>query len=331
MTNPGTAHCPSWAIAVFASRESQETLALTVRSAIRACSGRPVVVDLVINGNPVLAGNIGTQIDTAVVDYRGDLQIRVWEIGAADKANAWNRYVHEMWPSADVNFFVDGYARVEPAALSVLAEALRNSGEDIWAVTGMPTRGRSADTMRAAMARDHDLHGNLYALPRRVMIALRNRAFWLPFGLYRTDGFLGAALKFALDPVKDEWKLGRVMVCASAAWTHEPLASHSFRDLLTHFRRRLRQAQGRLENAAVRQHWSVERNGISTLPETWQILVTSWARCFPVAALVVCIRHPLCWIRLRTAFRSVTKPAPLLIPRLVTQFSTNRVQYPPQT
>jgi hypothetical protein len=318
-TDLGAEHCPTWAIAVFAARESAKILTATVQSAIRACSGRPVVVDLLVNGNPALAGNITTQLDNTIEDYHGDVRIRVWEIDAADKANAWNRYVHEIWPNADVSFFVDGYAWVKPDALSALAEALRVAGERVWAATGVPTRGRSAVTLRTAMIRDHELHGNLYALPRRVVAALRNHGFQLPLGLYRTDGFLGAALKFALDPGKEAWEPGRILVCAGATWGYEPLAWRSFRDLLTHLRRRFRQAQGRLENAAVRQHWAVERNGISSLPGTGRALISNWVQRHPISAFAVCLRDPVCLLAARTSLHPHDWPAADTAPRLVTE------------
>ncbi len=319
MTGPDTADRPAWAVAIFAARENKETLTATIRAGIQACVGKFAVIDLIINGNPSLAGQLTSHLATTIEELPDNLRIRIWETAAADKANAWNRYVHELWPDADLNFFVDGYASVQPDALVVLADALRSSGPSIWAATGVPSHGRSAASVRALMLRDRGLHGNLYALPRHTLLALRRCGFRLPLGLYRTDGILGAALKFALDPVNCMWEPNRILVCARATWDYDPLNWHRIRDLRTHFRRRLRQAQGRLENAAVRQHWAVERNGVAALPATRRALIINWMRHHPLSALAICLRDPLCWIAGRAAVRPEDGSLACTAPRLLAE------------
>jgi hypothetical protein len=46
-------------------------------------------------------------------------------IALGDKANAWNVYVHEVAPEAEVHFFIDGDVRIRPASFRRLCQALR--------------------------------------------------------------------------------------------------------------------------------------------------------------------------------------------------------------
>jgi hypothetical protein len=104
----------------------------------------------------------------------------------------------------------------------------------------------------------------------------------LPLGLYRTDPTLAAALNFGLDLGPRQWKpLERVQVCADAHWRIRPLRWWHPEDLKTHFRRVRRQAQGDLENAAVRHRFYVRREEFGALPRTAAELVRSWAAEVP--------------------------------------------------
>ena len=91
------------------------------------------------------------------------------EIDVADKANAWNVYVHELITperarEIETYFFMDGDVTLEPDALVLLAAAL-SEVPSAKAAGGMPAFGpRSGSSWRERMVRNGMLAGNLYAL-----------------------------------------------------------------------------------------------------------------------------------------------------------------------
>ncbi|MGE3849333.1 MAG: hypothetical protein AB7I01_20815 [Gammaproteobacteria bacterium] len=299
-----------WGVAVTTSRESQGDL-LACLAALRAARGAaPVVVDLLVNGNPALA--------TAMASVLGpqgepDFQVRVWQIDFGDKAHALNEYLHAIAPSGCHAFFVDGYVRVRPDALRLLVDALA-AHPGTLAVTGVPSMGRSAAALRAQMLREGGIHGNLHLLAAPTMRRLRAAGIRLPLGLYRVDGTLGAMLAFDLDPARNAWEPRRVYVHADATWDlPAPVGLHAGA-WRVQWKRRLRQAQGDLENAAVRDHMAVRKLAPAGLPATVDALVMDWCARHPAAARALMLRNPLrawAWHRLRQPrdFTAAARPS----------------------
>ena len=94
-------------IAVFAHNEAPR-IAATLRSIEAAAQGMAVEVVVLANG---------CQDGTAQV-VRGLMaaspHVRVVEIAMADKANAWNTYVHTVATTPTLHVFVDGDVQVAP-------------------------------------------------------------------------------------------------------------------------------------------------------------------------------------------------------------------------
>ena len=82
-----------WSAAVFSSRESTDVLLATVR-ALRKCGGASLRVDVLINGQRGLADDF---LVAARREPLGLADVRVWFTPYADKAHAWNEYVHRIW------------------------------------------------------------------------------------------------------------------------------------------------------------------------------------------------------------------------------------------
>jgi hypothetical protein len=282
---------PQWSVAIFSSRESPSTLATAIEAAVRAASHSRTLVDVVVNGNERLA-----QLTSEWVP------VRIWHVSAGDKANAWNRYVHAIWPGSAVAFFVDGYAIVRPDAFGLISDGLERDPSAL-AATGVPTHGHSAKRLRAAMRRDGGIHGNLYAVRGETLSVLRERGFRLPLGIYRTDPILGAAIAFGLDPAANRWEARRVLVHPEATWGVLKERRGPLRAVQGTWARMLRQAQGVLENAALRDHFSIRKRRPESLPRTALDLVHSWIRANPAGARRIFRSHwltPLAWRRLRT-------------------------------
>ncbi|MGH7090767.1 MAG: hypothetical protein ACREFQ_17865, partial [Stellaceae bacterium] len=213
-------------------------------------------------------------------------------VPVADKSNSWNQYLHEVWPEADLAFFIDGYAKVLPDALSRLSNGLLANSQAL-AGSGVPLSGRSAKRLRRAAA---GMHGNLYVIRGEVLRNFRAIGFRLPLGLYRTDALLGAVMYFGLDPAEHRWDESRILHEPNANWTFSPLKFWRPSGLLAHSKRIMRQAQGVMENSAVREHLAVQRKRPQDLPRTASDLVLAWIAARPSAALKVMVSRPQCLV-----------------------------------
>ena len=288
----------SWSIAVFTSREEPDTLKKSLSAVIAASASRPTTIDVLVDNNPRTAAALEPWTPT---DLASGSTLRLWLVPWRDKACAWNRYVHEIAPAAEVAFFVDGYARPRPDSLLALERAL-DAAPEAWAASAVPTVGRSAPALRATMFAEGGLHGSVYALRSSVVEHFRQRGFRLPLGLYRNDSLIGAVASFAGDPARQSWDpKRRIAVAADATWDND-IPTMGPRRIVAWVRRRLRQAQGELENAAFRQHLAIGRQSPETLPETVQGLLAA------LPATAVARRGPVQRLLLRSAARRMAQP-----------------------
>jgi hypothetical protein len=261
-----------------------------VRAAIAACTGRQATIDVLINGNPELAAHFA---DGATGIATGACTLRIWSIAAPDKAHTWNEYVHRIWDGGHTTFFIDGYARVKPDALDAIERRL-SSSPNALAASGVPSCGRSARKLREQMLTKGGIHGNLYALKHDSMQALRAAHFRLPLGLYRTDPMLSGALSYRLDPANNQWKRGTVVVVGEATWDVDGISELTYKNIVSFFKRRLRQAYGVLESRALREHMTIKRLAPQHLPATAQDMINHWLSAQPKQALSLFLRRPSC-------------------------------------
>ncbi len=267
-------HVARLSVVIFAARESVVTLTDCVRASLIACSDKCAMVDVIINGNRALADAF-LQAAKRLISPGANTIVRVWFLYLGDKAHAWNQYVHHIWAGSNTAYFVDGYAEVRPDALDLIEIALHETAEALGA-SGVPTSGRSASALRRIQIEENGLHGNLYAIRGTVMFDLKRHEFHLPLGLYRTDSLIGAVLKFHLDPVKYKWEEKRTLVHAEATWHVKQELWWKPRNLLGHLKRRVKQAQGALENRAYQQHLSLKRLAPESLSRTVNDMVKIW-------------------------------------------------------
>jgi hypothetical protein len=285
-------------IAIIASREDVGTLTNCIRSVLLARHVGTAVIDVLVNGNEQLAHEVAR----VPFDCPANCQLRIWSIQQGDKAHAWNQYVHAIWPGRGNAVFLDGYVEVEPDALDALQQALSTSPAAL-AATGVPSSGRSAEWQRARMLREGGFQGNLHVLRSEVMQTVRTSGIRLPLGLYRTDSLTGALLLLGLDPAVHQWDNGRIAVAPGATWKVRQLERLTYSSLVSQWKRTLRQAQGELENRAVREHLVVKRLAPHLLAPTTHTLVNGWIAEQPKQARQLFRKRPLCayaaW-RLRT-------------------------------
>jgi hypothetical protein len=198
---------------------------------------------------------------------------RIYEIGFADKSNAINQYFYGLRPPADIHFLVDGYARVAPDSLGRLAARLETD-RHANAAAALPSMGRSASALRATMMAEGGLHGSLFALRGSFIDRIVAHGFRLPIGVYRGDGLIGSMVMFDLDPLANDWDRTRTAPEPSATWSMPVLRLASPRDVARQFQRMVRQAQGRMEGAAIRD--TIRRGGFGALPGDARSLLDAW-------------------------------------------------------
>lgn len=272
----------SSAAVLIASRESAAVLLPSIEAAAAALAAlrQPAVLDVLVNGNPALAEAMRPALQQRPL-CGASLRIRLSHIAHGDKAQAINAYLHTLWPGADCTFFIDGYVRARAASTAQLAAALQ-ARPGLLAVTAVPTHGRSAAAQARQLIEHGGLHGNFHALSRAAVSGLRERGFRLPIGLYRTDSTLGSALAFGLDPAVHGWQpQAFVATVAQASWDLHRPPLWRWSTWQTHWRRRAKQAQGDLENWAVRWHYLLQKHPIGALPPTVAALVQGWAAADP--------------------------------------------------
>lgn len=280
-----------WTVAIIAARESIETLARCIKATLTACASHGAVIDVVINGNPALAEQAATLVRSGTLD-QGPSTMRVWSIAVGDKAHAWNQYVHHIWPGSEIAYFLDGYVEARRDAFGALSRRLAEAPEALG-VTGVPSAGRSAAKTREYMLQHGGIQGNMHALSGAAMAGMRERGLRLPLGLYRTDSLVGAFLLLNLAPESAKWEPKRMVVAGDATWDIPGQSSLTFRNVKAQFKRILRQAQGELENRALREHMTVRRLPAQQLPETAAELVKQWITTQPQQARVL-LKKPTC-------------------------------------
>ena len=109
MTRP--ASIKSWPVAIFAHNEAEHILACLESLAQAAPDKRLECF--------VLANACTDETEALVMKYaEGYPGIHLVSIEVGDKSNAWNVYVHEIAPTAEVHFFIDGDVEACPGALT---------------------------------------------------------------------------------------------------------------------------------------------------------------------------------------------------------------------
>lgn len=308
---------PAWSIAVFSSREKPDALGATIRAIEAAVGRRTASLEVMVNGNWPLAEAIGRRVSGGT-HTAARLRTRVWYLQASDKSNAWNCFVHEIWPGGDPTFFIDGYAQVHADALRLIAEGLAGA-PDALAGSGVPTVGRSAKALREEMLRVGGAHGNLYALREATMVRLRTSNVRLPLGLYRTDPLLTSAICFDLNPGRAEWNWSRIFVHPNASWDFTPLDWRRPSDVLAYLKRFARHRQGELEKMAYKHHFVTRRASPESLPDTAAQLVQDWRNACPRESRTAIILRPTLLLGLRR-LRRLAMPSRQEKPRLIAQY-----------
>ncbi len=287
-----------YSVAIFLAREPLRVCLKTLSCALNASSGLKgaVSIDLLINGNNALASEVVSAFASGslinAVDSR--TEVRVWSLAIGDKANAWNAYLHRIWANEQMAFFIDGYVRLRPDALSSLADNTAGSVISLGG-TGVPSVGPSASRIRKQMIESGGFHGNLCCIKGATIHEMISREIRIPIGMYRVDSFVGSVLSFGMNPSVHAWDSERIAVDEKASWDTDAKRWWRWSDLMSTRSRLWRQARGRMENAAVRYFFVFKKLMPEALPSNALDLIEAWALDDPSGFRSFIYRDPLAW------------------------------------
>jgi hypothetical protein len=235
---------PSWSLALFAHNESGR-IRPALESIILAAGDHDVEVWVLANGC--------TDSTTEQVRACATVLPNLWlaEIEVADKANAWNVYVHDLitpdWAGAiETYFFMDGDVTLERDALGLLAAALKLA-LSAKAAGGMPATGRDRASWRARMVRNGTLAGNLYALRASFVDAVRQKQVRVPMGMVFEDSLVSWLVATQLGRTRTAGSDPQCIFCANAEFSFGSLSLRRPADYRLYLRRKWRYARGGLQ------------------------------------------------------------------------------------
>lgn len=304
-----------WSVAIFTAREQPSELFETIKATVKATNDH-TIIDVMVNGNQSLAVSISDLIKLMHLPENSPL-IRIWSIPLGGKAHAWNQYVHHVWPSANIAFFVDGYARAHPDAFKLLATGMSVTNDAI-AGTGVPTSGKTAIQLREDTLRDGGLHGAFFAIKEETMVELRRKNIRLPLGLYGFDTLLGAVLAFGLDPMKNEWDVRKyIFVHPDVTWEIDEKKWWRYSVVRTQFKRIYNNALRKLVVGATKNHLAKRKWSPESIPRTIEDFVLLWANDNPNEVLQTFKKSPLSLIVLHKLRKPKDWSAAAIEPLLV--------------
>ena len=253
---------PSWAIAVFAHNEAGRIRA-ALESIAGAAGGRDVDVFVLANGCA------DATVDEVFACATTIPNLWLVEIDLADKANAWNLYVHDIIPPARARelktcFFMDGDVILESDALSLLASAL-NEFPSAKAAGAMPATGRDRDAWRQRMVTYGMLAGYLYALRGSFVQRLRERSVRMPVGLIGEDFLVSWLVASEIGSNQDLAGGAHCVFHTGAQFSFRSLSVWRWRDYRTYLRRKWRYACRALQHQMLMLH--LAQNGLRAMPQ----------------------------------------------------------------
>lgn len=189
-------------------------------------------------------------------------EVELVSIATADRANAWNVFIHEVAPEADCYVFAHGNVRFGPNACGKLQHALRNA-RHANAAAGVPAAGRSRCLLTRMVVKDRLILWGLYALSGRFVERLRACRVRMPVGYVNDDGFVTSFAKWDGDPATG-WDPYRVMPVARAQFEYSSLSLGHPVDWITYWHRRVRQSLGYVQDALLCE--ALEDGGLAAVP-----------------------------------------------------------------
>ena len=258
-----------WQIAVFGQNEAAR-IGACLTSIARASTSLRVLVTLILNGCTDNSAELALKAAEASA-----LPLEIYTIKHADKSNAINRFFYDLRKPARYYCCVDGYATIGPKSLQAFAGCFEKN-KDVLIATGIALNGRTERRLASITAAGGVVRGQLYSPRAEFLDRFTQGGFYLPINLYRGDGLLGSMAAHDLDPILNAWSNRRAAGVQDAPFEIQSLSPFRFRDYKRQFRRMIRQARGRLENAAIKR--LIYRGGYRFLPKDANEMIAQYLR-----------------------------------------------------
>ncbi|MEO0892917.1 MAG: glycosyltransferase family 2 protein [Pseudomonadota bacterium] len=180
--------------------------------------------------------------------------VSLCSIALGDKANAWSFYTFNISVSieAEAHVFVDGDVVMRPGSLKAVRKALTDY-PDALAVSGLPYGGRTADTWRARVLREHGLPGNFYVLRGSTLEKMRSENWCLPVGYMGDDTFLQWILKRQLNASAEPNKFA-IRPVPDAGFDYESIPNRTLSGLWMLYRRQRAYAMRDIQSKLLSDH-----------------------------------------------------------------------------
>ncbi len=254
---------PCCVIAVFAYNNAK-TIQAALKSIVAATDHRDVSIYVLANGCT----------DTTIDKVRAcsELMPNLWlvEIPEADKASAWNIFIHDLFPEEEASdfktwFFMDGDVTLAPNSMPILTSTLDNS-QNAEAVGGMPGSGRDMDAWRRRMVSNGMLAGNYYALRGSFVQQVRKAQIRIPVGLIGEDFFVSWMIANILWWDTEPERRSRCVFSGGAEFMFRPLSPLRLPDYKTYLHRKWRYTLRGFQNQMLIMLLMEE--GLASMPST---------------------------------------------------------------
>ena len=253
-------------IAVFAVNEAA-TLGACIQSIDLACAGRKAHISVLLNGTTDSSVMI---LKALRLSHAG---MTVYRFPVADKANAINHFLYQLRRNARVHIGVDAYTRISEGSFRAIADAL-DADRHALIASALPVSGRSATVVAANTMKGGIVNGQCYGLRADFVDRLVKAKYRLPLQIYRVDGLLGSMAAHDLDALNKTWENARLIGVAGASFALKPLSIFKWRDIRRQHKREIRQARGRMENAAIKS--IIYTDGFDALPHNANDMLNCW-------------------------------------------------------
>jgi hypothetical protein len=255
-------------ISVYAVNEAA-TIGACIASIDRACAGRAAHISVLLNGTTDHSAEIlkGLRLSHAAMT--------VFRFPVADKANAINYFLYDLRRAAPVHFGVDAYTTIGEESFRAIADAF-DADQHALIASALPVSGRSATVVAANTLKGGLINGQCYGLRSDFVDRLVEAGYRLPLQIYRGDPLLGSMAAHDLDALNKPWDSTRLIGVADAGFALTPLSVFKWRDIRRQYNREVRQARGRMENAAIKS--LIYSGGYGALPENANDMIRDWLK-----------------------------------------------------
>lgn len=253
-------------IAVFAVNDAA-TIGACIQSTDRACSGKNAHISVLLNGTTDNTIEILRDIRPT------NAALTVYWFPAADKANAINHFLYELRREARLHICVDAYTRIVGASFRAMAASIEADPKAMIA-SALPVGGRSAKSVAANTMKGGMVNGLCYGLRPDFVHRMVEAGFRLPLQLYRVDGLLGSMGAHDLDSMNTIWDDTRLIGVEDARFALKPLSIFKMDDIRRQYNWEIRQARGRMENAAIKL--LIYAGGYGALPDNANHMIRNW-------------------------------------------------------